>query len=303
VAGIFTLSGVGFLLINDKRHLQTLAYTILASLVFPLAEACYQFFTGTGKIVSGFSFQRLYGTLFHPNSLAFLLVLGIGIAFSFYSRASSKKKQSLYVFFGILAFLILLGTYTRGAWLGLFFFVGLYGLVYARRLLAGLGVLGLLLFLFVEPLRARMLDLLHPALWGSIMWRFKMWQGMLPYLWQNPVIGSGLGTFKVLAERVFGQFMWSYEAHNDYLRIGVELGFLGLFLYLGIYIKSIWVLVRAYLKNKKGNFASVYFGGAVLLLAFLLMSFGDNVLRGTALQWALRVYAGRILGVSKKDEG
>lgn len=303
VAGIFTLSGVGFLLVRDKKRLQALAYTILASLVFPLAEACYQFFTGTGKIVSGFSFQRLYGTLFHPNSLAFLLVLGIGIAFSFYSRTSSRKKRSLYALFGIFAFLIILGTYTRGAWLGLFFFVGLYGIFYARKFLLGLAGAGLLLFIFVEPLRMRILDLLQPALWGSILWRFKMWQGMLPYLWQNPVIGSGLGTFKVLAERVFGQFMWSYEAHNDYLRLGIEVGFLGLFLYLGIYIKSIWVLARTYLKNRKVNLASVYFGGAVLLLAFLLMSFGDNVLRGTALQWALWSYTGGLLGVLKKDEG
>lgn len=298
VGGVFLLSFAFFILVKSKKRLFQLSLVVVFSLLIPSLVAASQFISSGGKTVAGESFRRLYGTLYHPNTLAFLLVLGLGIISILFAYFQKRSYRIGLAILGLSYFLILLGTYTRGGWIAFAIFAFCFGLVYARKVLLFLGGFGLLVVITSPLLRERVFDLLRPDLWGSILWRLRLWKKTWPLFFEAPVFGHGFGVFKLLAERALDQPSWSFEAHNDYLRLAVELGAVGLGLYLLVWIKSGWELLKEYFSSKK-ELRPFYLGTALILFSFLVVSFGDNILRGTALQWALWAWVGGILGFNE----
>lgn len=301
IGGVFLLSFAFFVLTKSKERLFQLSLAVVFSLLGPALVAAGQFVSLEGKTVAGGSFRRLYGTLYHPNTLAFLLTLGLAVIFILFVYFKKRSYKIALGILGVFYLLVLLGTYTRGAWIAFGIFAFWFGVVYARKVLVILGSFGLL-FVFSSPLiRERMFDLLRPDLWGSILWRLRLWKKTWPLFFEAPIFGHGLGTFKFLAERALDQPSWSYEAHNDYLRLIVEMGAVGLGLYLLVWIKSGWELLKKYFGSQNG-LRPFYLGTALILISFLVVSFGDNILRGTTLQWALWAWVGGLLGLKEKKE-
>lgn len=72
----------------------------------------------------------------------------------------------------------------------------------------------------------------------------------------NPVIGYGLGNFKIISierdKENIRSYTIPYVMHNDFLEVAVELGIIGLSLFLLIFIYPIYVLInRIKIKNLK----------------------------------------------------
>lgn len=70
--------------------------------------------------------------------------------------------------------------------------------------------------------------------------RLRYYGHALNQLIQNPIIGVGLGNWKIKSidyDRLkMESYIVPYHVHNDFLQIGTETGFIGLFLYLSIFI-------------------------------------------------------------------
>lgn len=103
--------------------------------------------------------------------------------------------------------------------------------------------------------------------------RLTLYENAIDYILENPIIGCGIGNWKVESlpywKNLLSGYTIPYHAHNDFLEIGTETGLLGglsyLFLFLMIFYYSIKLV---YKNNLFGYFlisiTSVYFIDAFL---------------------------------------
>ncbi|MFZ4648985.1 MAG: hypothetical protein ACOYMB_05180, partial [Patescibacteria group bacterium] len=92
--------------------------------------------------------------------------------------------------------------------------------------------------------------------------------------------------------------------HNDYLRLGLEVGLPGIAAYLAIIFSVILDFFRSFKKQKKPKLKMLTLFSSACLISLAIMSFGDNILNDTALQWSLWALFGAILANNhfmKKD--
>ena len=302
IATIFLLYFLTYKLIENKKDFYLLLKIILISYVLPAIVALIQFVGGWGMSDDFGGFQRIYGTFTHPNLFAFYTFFILGLILSILLASWKNKslifnKKILLISIGISTFL-LFATYTRSALASLVFFVLIFGfLKYRRMLLIGL-ILFLVTYFLSNIFRERIWDLISLDPYGSIVWRFRLWRDILPLsLWQ-PWLGYGIGTFERLTEFYRG-FSWgSLEAHNDYLKIFVENGILGLTAYFWLIIALLFKLFKIFRKNI--NQEKIFsLGILVICISLFMASFFDNILRTTALQWNFWILLGSWFKINK----
>lgn len=84
--------------------------------------------------------------------------------------------------------------------------------------------------------------------------RFFLWENAVDYILKNPIIGSGIGNWKVESAAYWSSFGTSYlvpfHAHNDFLEFATELGIIGGMTYLILFVIVQWKLAVYYLKSK-----------------------------------------------------
>ncbi len=87
--------------------------------------------------------------------------------------------------------------------------------------------------------------------WGriNVRDRTEIWTHCVYILQDFPLTGLGLGTFRRFI-RVLYPFVYVpsaaslYHAHNVFLHVGTDLGFLGLIAYISLLLVGVWVIVR-----------------------------------------------------------
>ncbi|MFA6437036.1 MAG: O-antigen ligase family protein [Candidatus Paceibacterota bacterium] len=300
ISGIFIIFAVSFLTISNKSHFKILLKAFIISSLIPLIVSIIQYFTETGEVIFGEFFKRLYGSFFYPNSLAFFLVFIIAILLFQFSQSRKIETKFLYGLFTLIIFLVLLGTYTRGAWLGGILVFLVFGLVKFRKILLGGVLLIVLMCLFVPIIQERVGDVVSLEPFSSLFWRIKLWQGMIDFFMQKPILGHGLNAFQVLSQDLQGlSILPAPEAHNDYLKLLIELGIAGFILYFAINIKLLIFNLKNFLKNKDKFLKDASLLAVILVGVFILMAFGDNIMRGTATEWCLFAYLGGLAGIMK----
>lgn len=279
---------------------KTLAGAIVLSAVIPIIVGLYQALAGTG--LATFDIHgRIYGTLAHPNVFAFLLLSLIILALQF----EVVGKKIMLPFLGVLILL----TYTRAAFVGLAIFLSIVGFVQNKKLFKRI-VLGFSLALALLVGTAQLLPLETAALLAhtpiisrlttanedadSLAWRQALIQETMPIIRAHPWLGYGFGTFeKVWTDNRSAAHFWddSAEAHNDYLRLALELGLAGLALYiafLATLIAKSFSLARQDPKQHLHLFAWI--------ITFAVVSLSDNLLHHTPVLWLTFAYWGSVFG-------
>jgi O-antigen ligase len=298
LASILAIFAAAYVITREQKHHRMLRYAFAWSLVMPLIFAMLQFITGSGLDVGGIS-NRIFGTFGHPNVLGFYLVVTLGFLLGTMPRAAMKRPRVLAGLAAAVA--ALLFTYTRGAWLGFAIVLAVIG-VFRRPLLAIGVVVAVLLFAFGYPaiqrtvldvttfdlnripVIARVLD--RNAEESSLDWRAAIWENMRQKVMERPLVGHGLGVFPIVRQYQVSGYDVGVEAHNDYLRLAVETGFLGLGLYLLLLTTLIITTFRRAWRLRQtpdGTYAASI-AGVSAALAF--MSYYDNLLQATSVMWA-----------------
>lgn len=190
----------------------------------------------TGEMIRlGVALER--GRWVNPNDFSASLLLPISLSLSgiLTSRTLSSRAWP-YLAFTTMALATLLSL-SRSGILGL---IVVLVLAFRRlettrlRNLVILGTLGLLVWQFFPILMGRFTG---PRFWSGAG-RLTIWEVGLEALKSYWVIGSGLGSFPVAynqfmmevgSERLTGSFR---DAHDIYLELGVEVGVVGLFVFL-----------------------------------------------------------------------
>lgn len=297
---IFSLFALGFILTDSAKDFIRIIKIIAVSAIIPSIVALYQFITKTGMSLpfEGI-YNRIYGTFAHPNLFAYYLVISITITL-FIFLISNRKRINNMMFIALMPFFItmLILTFTRGAWLALLMTVALIGVIKFRKLLVISFFILLVLFVSSESINTRVKDLIPSNnQYSSIDWRIRLWQDSINYVQEEKILGHGTGFAKELILQKRGESFGSSDPHNDYLKIALENGYLGLGAYLLIILSLFFHLLKKYRATELANFKIMILLTIGLTFSLYTMSFADNILRNTALEWSYWALIGGLFAI------
>ena len=108
--------------------------------------------------------------------------------------------------------------------------------------------------------------------------RFDYWFDVYNHFKDNPVIGCGLGNWKIASieygKRHINGYTVPYHAHNDFLQFFSELGVLGGLLYLSIFVFLFLNLLKLFFKSKALEDSLIYY---ILGISLLIYSFDASL--------------------------
>jgi O-antigen ligase len=269
---------------RDPEKIRSALAATFLSLVIPAVVALVEVpgaevATGPGEI----GVARVDGTFVHPNMFAAYLVVIALLAVALLPHLPEWRLGLMAVVAASVPLLIL--TYARGAWIGLY--VGLFfiGLAQSRALLLVLFVSTIAVVLLVPSVMSRLSDLdvsreREPAEVdaNSAEWRIDYWAEVLPLVRDNPVTGIG-------AEMIRESTPEEAPAHSAFVDVIVETGILGitmLLLAIGVLGAS---LVRAGRRLVAGLPRGMAVASVAIALALLLQLFSESLLTQPAVLW------------------
>lgn len=186
----------------------------------------------------------LFSTFFNPNCFASYLILILPLAI--YKLLTSHNFISLnrYSSLTIILFLCLFLTASRGAFVSLFI-GGIIWLVVVRnvfkinkplKIIAFFCIIiSLLLFLTRPILQERLYSFFNPS-HRSHLYRMLVYKGTLNIIKNYPLGGTGAGTFETVYPDYKLGSVNTKLTHSTYLQIASEMGMIGLFSFLFLFI-------------------------------------------------------------------
>jgi O-antigen ligase len=241
--------------VRDRAQLRAVMLAIMVSALYPIGKGLEQWATGDLTVRTGVdqSLAAVRGPFEFPNSFGFYLLCVLAVSIVAFLEVRSLWARLACGAYLCLATLLLLLTYTRSAWIGAAVMVLVFGLLGHRRLLAA-GALALALAAFAYPtatdrVQERFADLSSSQAASdssSWNWRTTQWERMVPRGREQPVFGHGFGSYREQSIEEFGLIDPHYSvvdfrdeagprglaAHNDYVRLFVETGIVGLALWV-----------------------------------------------------------------------
>ena len=268
-------------LLVDERRIKLVLGAIFLSLLVPLAMGALEFVTGSGLHYSG-SFGRVESTFLHPNPLAMYLTLLMVMGFALLPRVAGVARNGLVALLLLSAVMLVL-TYTRSGWIAALIGIAVVGALQSRRQTLLLCVAVAALIFLAPSISERFADLTEPppasgTSGNSLTWRLQYWEETMG-LARDPVLGAGLRTIE-------GSTAEAKLPHNDFVRVFVETGLLGLAAYAWLLITFIKAAIRSVRETNRGTFGrSVAVGFAGTTAAFLILSMVSNVLSQLVIFW------------------
>jgi O-antigen ligase len=269
------------------RAVRLILGAVVVSSLVPMAAAAYQFLTHTGLHDSG-TFSRVQGTFTHPNPFAIYLTLLIVMGAAVLPYVLRWRKLVLLLFMGGWGACLLL-TYTRSAWLATVAGVLTVGLYQGKKVIAVIGLVLIGLTFLVPSAASRFSDLereqtVSGAAGNSLVWRFGYWRQALD-LNNDPLLGNGLRSVRETTDI-------AKEPHNDFIRVFVETGAIGLLAYLWLVV-TLWRTGKRAIRNTAEGtlFHGVTVGFFGCVVAFLLLSFVSNVITQLVIFWYFAAFA------------
>lgn len=294
------------LIILDRfsvRAARTLTKCIIASAwiscVYGLVQVADRWLPGVDMMPwHGFFGTRIFSTHANPNFFGDFLVFTSCIIAAQYLRTQSK---ALLVLLGI-AMVDLFFSETKGAWIGFaasaVFFVGLYVhhaervKKYARQLTITAAVLLLGAGILTGVYAVKRFQ--------SVSFRTYTWSSVLDMVQDSPVVGTGVGSFKVIYPAYRKPQIFYIEkihnnetqhAENEYLEQWATAGTVGLAIFLWLIFFVLYTAWRG-LKSKEGTFdesAWLTLGYATAFFGICVHSTFDISMRfvSTGLFWSL----------------
>ncbi|MFA5163316.1 MAG: O-antigen ligase family protein [Patescibacteria group bacterium] len=290
---------LGLGLIRNNQDLTDLIKVIIFSAFIPVAVALWQLASYSGLIEG--NQNRLFGTFAHPNMLAFFLTLIITLAV-FIGLNLKKDRVEMYWYWllALIFTITLFFTYTRGAYLVLLAIVFIVGALKFRKFLFVALAFIFLLYLSSNTISGRFNSIFQSDPYGSISWRISLWRDELSYIKREPLLGYGSGLASTVIAQNRDWRLGSNEPHNDFLRVAIDSGLIGLSLYLLLIISLLWQLKDNYFRTSAPRLKMINLFVLALGLALYALSFGDNILNDSALQWSWWALLGGLIAVQAK---
>lgn len=250
---------------------------VIYSSIIPIIVGFYQYTIGKGMIIQGFN--RLNSTFIHPNPYAFYLItifFAIMCLYYLEKHITGKSDLKFKIGLSVLVLVQLVFTYTRGAWIGTM--VGLFVVAIfikkSRKWILISSIVFILLFL--PQIINRIIELINPPpKYYMTSWdiRREQWNYLLKKAFiDKPFLGYGLGQSMFAAQK-YSPFL--IGPHNDYLRVLIEIGIIGLISWFLFLTQNLWNLLK---KIRSGIYSELNTILLSLFIALLVSSFADNLI-------------------------
>jgi hypothetical protein len=243
--------------------------------------------------------ERIFGTLFYPNTLAgaILLLLPpiLAVVWGMRERFTAGARALLVVIVVAAGLCCLFWSGSKGGWL----LALLMGLVVLLRLKfkksVKIGLIAAVLVIGLAGFFARYLGYFHRGATSAVA-RFDYWRAAVQITKEHPVIGTGPGTFFIPYQKIKRpESEPSRLTHNDYLEQASDSGIPGLLLYAGFVVSAlVWIARRKNFLSHWQNFA-IWLG----VLGWALQCLMEFSLYIPALSWPAFTFLGWMIG---KDE-
>lgn len=224
--------------------------------------------------ISGQTYLRATATFPDPHMFSFFL--GMIIPFAFALLFLSNRK----IFYGIASVILLLAdaaTFSRGGYLGLF-----AGLVLALILswnkleksyklsIILLALISVTILIIPSPVSQRYFSSFNLNE-GSNKGRIETWRKAEEVIFDNPLIGVGIGNYP-LEIKPTADYREPIYAHNAYLDIAAETGILNSLVFIGILTTAI----STFFKKSRKNL--LFLAGAISLVIFSIHSLVETAI-------------------------
>lgn len=314
VLSFIILYFVGWVYVYKQNRFLDLIKLIIYSSIIPLTFAYIEYFSGSGLYTNPGFENRIAATFGHPNVLAYYSVIILALIWTYLESKKNniiEMEKIIFRLIGIFYIIVLVITFTRGAWLGLILFVILISLAqYPIRTLktSSIIIISAIIIVFSYnflaspdildlpslnkiPIINRVTGLFNSDPSDSVIWRLNMWNDAYNKALESPIIGFGTGSSETIIEQTRGTFRGSLEVHNDYIKIFLEQGVIGLIIYIVLILNILFNLYYRYLRDKDVYILTI----AALMTIIYIVSIWDNLLRGTVLMWILFLLLGGVL--------
>lgn len=297
VAAVMMFLVVERVLTSRERVRRVLIACFIAA-VPPMLLGALQAATGKGRFVTA-GVSRVVGTFLHPNTFGFFLSMFILMAVATYRHWQPRTQL---VMIGLIAAcgIMLVLTYSRGSWAAFVVGLAFIGFLQSRRVFFWLIGGGVVIAAAVPSAVSRLANLgsgstVNGGSGNSLTWRFGYWTQVFQLNHNNPITGIGLKGTRYLTDQ-------SKAPHNDYLRAFAETGVLGLLGFLLVVIALIAVARRALHYARPGLDRGIAVGFTAVLVAYLIDSFGDNLMSEVVVLWYFYVFAACAVAVARFGE-
>lgn len=180
------------------------------------------------------------GTFSHPNILGSLLSLTFPIIFGYWY---SNKKKLLRIMLVIITFLGLITTYSRGALLGILFTFSFFYLFFFKSTVKKKVVFLSLIIFFSVFFLSRDIESYYASTQNFTI-RLDIWEVALHFALSDPlrlIFGYGIFFFR---DNVLGFGGLPKDIHSGQLEIFIELGVLGIVLFIKFYFQILLKALR-----------------------------------------------------------
>ena len=249
---------------------------IVWSSAIPILYGFYQFVTNTGvrgiggemnRPTSVFGFSNMYGIF-----LVFIILSSVFLILE--ARRSKKYKAYPYIIILVLSVVSSIIALNRGTWIALgIAFIAAYPF-YKKYLSMKWHIIAfVILTIAASGMIIKRFEELQEDRPGADTFeeRISMWNAVLGSWDDVPLIGYGAGTAPIVMSN---KFQINNVPHNDYIRIFLELGMIGLALYAFFLIKAYTLLMRVPRNKYTWHADYVTF---VLLTYWIIISFVQNI--------------------------
>ena len=253
---------MGIFLYSFKHKIQFISWTILLILVvevYAVIIEAQNMIDSTGVISSG----TLKGVTANRNITAFSIAIKLPFVLYLIYEVKKVFYKVLLSILIFLSFLCLSMIQSRASFIGvgiilIGFFILNCSFFYRDKKAVHLYKIGYILIPLVLSISANQFffsskgaDVISRASTisfttndGSVNQRLRYYEDVLTHLKSNPILGVGLGNWKLKsieydAKDIKG-YVVPYHAHSDFIQLGAELGIIGFILYLLIFLWAIY---------------------------------------------------------------
>lgn len=199
-------------------------------------------------------FHTWRGFTSHKNTLGQISLISTILCFIIYKTEDTTRGKSLAVFMGIISVALLFGAYSSTSILTFSFIIGISFLLSLDRIFKPIGINRTISTIIIISLFLIVISVMYfipefekviPALFGkdtTFSGRTDLWEYLISEISVNPIIGIGYQSLWVPESQnilfLYKSFVWlPNEAHNGYLDIYLQLGFIGLSLVVVMLIR------------------------------------------------------------------
>lgn len=282
-AGLVLLVYIGwfysmwFILKESRYRIQMCILMISLAGVVSLADTWFHYSVGIERILEEYPFWK------GKNALGLFLVMSLCISGGFLVNIKNKLYLLLIAVNTVIIMLGIVFSYSRGAWIASL--VSGLGILCAkwRRIFWIVAGCIIILLLISPPLVSHRFNSIFNINELNIKERINLWSNTIQMVKENPLIGTGLGTFTqsyrdhypgTVPEQGAGSRIIRH-AHNLYLQIVAEAGALGFIMFLWLLIIGLWRGISNFLKEKSSYLRAVRYGSLLGITSFLVYSLTD----------------------------